>query len=86
MTNPQSKSITATTLGVGNGGRAQGTTGNPPAAEPPSPKIQAVTFALELAKVRSTTSRQATTAEQLIDDAKTIAAFIGQAPAARAFG
>lgn len=81
MTNPQSKSITATTLGVGNGGVQR-----PSAAPPPNPKIQAVTFALELAKVRSTTSRQATTAEQLIDDAKTIAAFIGQAPAARAFG
>jgi len=50
-------------------------------AAPPSPKQQAVTFALELAKVRATggvPGERTTTADQLIADAKTIAAYLGQ--------
>jgi len=50
-------------------------------AAPPSPKQQAVTFALELAKVRATggvPGERATTADQLVADAKMIAAYLGQ--------
>jgi hypothetical protein len=50
------------------------------AAPLPSPKVQAVTFALELAKVRASTGVAAdkhTSVEQLIDDATAIASFIG---------
>lgn len=59
-----------------------GTTPNrPPAAPPPNPKVQAVTFALELAKIRSSSMpKQDTTAELLIQDATKIAAYIGEAP------
>lgn len=57
--------------------------GAPPPAPPPNPKQQAVTFALELAKIRATGavgSDKVTTAQQLITDAETIAAFIRQPP------
>jgi hypothetical protein len=62
----------------------------PPTAPPPNPKQQAVTFALELAKIRATlpgaSANRGTDVKQLIDDATAIAAFIGQATATRAFG
>lgn len=54
-----------------------------PAAPPPNPKIQAVTFALQLAEIRATTgvaSDKATTVAQLISDATEIANFIGTGP------
>lgn len=49
-------------------------------APPPNPKIQAVTFALELATIRATAGTAAerlTDVSQLIADAEQIAAFIG---------
>jgi hypothetical protein len=49
-------------------------------AAPPSPKVQAITFALDLAKLRSVggiPGERVTTADQLITDAKAIAAYIG---------
>ena len=66
-----------------NAAKAAAPNSQPPLAPaaPPSPKQQAVTFALELAKVRATggvPGERATTADQLIADAKTIAAYLGQ--------
>jgi hypothetical protein len=62
----------------------------PPAAAPPNPRQQAVTFALELAKIRATlpgaSANRGTDVKQLIDDATAIAAFIGQPTAPRVFG
>jgi hypothetical protein len=62
----------------------------PPTAPPPNPKQQAVTFALELAKIRATlpgaSANRGTDVKQLIADATEIAAFIGQPTATRAFG
>jgi len=55
-------------------------TQRPPAAPPPNPKIQAVTFAIELAKLRAVTTKQATNANELVADAQTIATFIGAQP------
>lgn len=55
-----------------------------PKPPPPNPKIQAVTFALELAKVRATMAlpkSQAPTADELIADAEKISAFLGRSPA-----
>jgi len=54
-----------------------------PVAPPPSPKVQALSTALELAKIRGTAgvpSQRVTTVEQLISDAQKIADFIGAAP------
>jgi hypothetical protein len=57
---------------------------------PPNPKQQAVTFALELAKIRATlpgaSANRGTDVKQLIADATEIAAFIGQPAAPRTFG
>lgn len=66
--------------GGGVGGIALGATRPTAAALPPNPKIQAVTFALELAKVKATAAvpgKRETTVDQLINDAKAINAFIG---------
>lgn len=52
----------------------------PAAAPAPSPKVQAVTLAIELAKVRATSEQgrtRATSVEQLLSDAEAIASFIG---------
>jgi hypothetical protein len=52
-------------------------------AQPPNPKIQAVTFALQLAEVRANTAvggDKRTSVTQLLSDAEAIAAFIGAAP------
>jgi hypothetical protein len=61
-------------------------TQRPPAAAPPNPKQQAVTFALELAKIRATlpgaSANRGTDVKQLIDDATAIAVFIGQGQSA----
>lgn len=47
---------------------------------PSAPKQQAVTFAIELAKIRGTSGvagERVTTAAQLVADARTIAAYLG---------
>lgn len=52
-------------------------------APPPNPKIQAVTFALQLAEIRANTvvgGDKHTSVVQLISDAEAIAAFIGTGP------
>lgn len=54
-----------------------------PAAPPPSPKVQALSTALELAKIRAAAglpSDRVTTVDMLISDAEAIAAFIGTGP------
>jgi hypothetical protein len=60
---------------------SQAPAGRPAApAPPPNPKIQAVTFALQLAEIRANTGvagDRVTTVQQLISDAGEIAAFIG---------
>jgi hypothetical protein len=57
----------------------------PKPAAPPNPKIQAVTFALELAKIRAAAGvagEKITEVTQLLSDAGEIAKFIGSATAA----
>lgn len=61
----------------------------PPAAPPPNPRQQAVTFALELAKIRASAGQPGnrdTDVARLVADAKEIAAFIGQTAPTRTFG
>lgn len=61
---------------------AQNGTRPAPAAPPPSPKIQAITFALQLADIRTKAgvgSDKVTDVNRLISDAAAIAGFIGTA-------
>jgi hypothetical protein len=54
-----------------------------PIAPPPNPRQQAVTFALELAKIRASAgvaAEKITTAQQVVSDAEVFAAFIGKTP------
>lgn len=58
---------------------SQAGNGSRPAAPPPSPKIQAVEFALKLADVRSKVAgSKPTDVVQLIDDATVIESYIGK--------
>jgi len=62
--------------------QANGARPTPP-APPPNPKIQAVTFALQLAEVRANTAvggDKHTSVTQLLSDAGAIATFIGTGP------
>lgn len=64
----------------GFGATQAGRTGAAAPAAPPNPKIQAVDFAIQLAKINSTTTPQrTTTADQIVADATTIADFMGGA-------
>jgi hypothetical protein len=74
-----------------NGSSASAIKGSPttavarpaPTAPPPNPRQQAVTFALELAKIRATAgvaAEKITTAQQVVSDAEVFAAFIGKTP------
>lgn len=81
MTTPGSNGSAQSGFPVGPGG------GNRPSAPaPPSPKVQAVTFALTLATVRAsagTGADKVTDVDRLLADAQAIADFLSPPPMTR---